>query len=163
MEWLRTETSSPQIFLLNSGAFLKIADFGLALAVSPRAALADDTPRKPSQLQWLKSADGTLMPGTPGYVAPELFVGGKASHQSDMFSFGVTLWKLAARSLDSPYDVKFQGDPSKYQYATLERVLAHRVKRIKSPLFEVIHRCVAPDPAQRFLVSQPCARRSRAP
>jgi serine/threonine protein kinase len=49
-----------------------------------------------SQLQWLKSADGRLTCGTPGYIAPELFADGKASPQSDMFSFGVTLWQLAA-------------------------------------------------------------------
>jgi hypothetical protein len=103
-----------------------------------------------SQLQWLKSADGRLTCGTPGCIAPELFMGGKASPQSDMFSFGVTLWQLAARSLASPYEVTFGGDPIKYQRAILKKAHDHAVRRVDSPYFEVIRRCLAPVPARRY-------------
>src|SRR5207247_2932736 len=78
------------------------------------------------------------------------FVGGKASPQSDMFSFGVTLWQLAARSLASPYEVEVRGDATEYQRAILERAVAHQVRRIDSPFFEVTHRCLVPDPARRY-------------
>ncbi|WP_038378512.1 serine/threonine-protein kinase [Bradyrhizobium elkanii] len=140
----------PANLLWGSGPWLKIADFGLALAVSRHPALIDGSPKKPSQLQWMKSADGRATCGTPGYVSPELFFGGKASPQSDMFSFGVTLWQLAARSLDSPYEVGVRGDVAEYQRAILERALAHQVSRIDSPFFDVIRRCLAPDPARRY-------------
>lgn len=141
----------PGNLLVGSSPFLKIADFGLALAASHHPAVVDDTPKRVSQLQWLKSADGRLTCGTPGYIAPELFAGDKASPQSDMFSFGVTLWQLAARSLAPPYEVTFGGDPMEYQRAILKKADAHAVRRIDSPYFEVIRRCLAPDPAQRYL------------
>ena len=35
----------------------------------------------------------------------------------DVFSFGVTLWQLAARSLSSPYGVTVRGSASEYQRA----------------------------------------------
>jgi tetratricopeptide (TPR) repeat protein len=37
-----------------------------------------------------------------------------------------------------------------YQRAILERAIVHEVSRIESPFFEVIRRCLAPDPAQRY-------------
>jgi tetratricopeptide (TPR) repeat protein len=67
-----------------------------------------------------------------------------------MFSFGITLWQLAARSLASPYEVSFRDDPMEYQRAILKKALAHAVRRIDSPYFEVIRRCLAPDPARRY-------------
>lgn len=140
----------PANLLWGSGPWLKIADFGLALAVSQHPVLIDESPKRPSQLQWMKSADGRRTCGTPGYIAPELFLGGKASPQSDMFSFGVTLWQLTARSLASPYEISFSGDSGKYQYAILEKALAHAVSRIDSPYFDVIHRCLAPEPTRRY-------------
>ena len=136
--------------LLIDSPFLKIADFGLALAVSQHSGIVDDLPKRPSQLQRLQSANGQLTCGTPGYIAPELFTGGKASPQSDMFSFGMTLWQLAARSLAPSYEVSFSGDPIEYQRAILKKALAHAVRRIDSPYFEVIRRCLAPDPARRY-------------
>ncbi len=140
----------PDNLLIESGVFLKIADFGLALAVDRHPAILGNAPKDQMQLQLLKSADGRLTCGTPGYIAPELFVGGNASAQSDMFSFGVTLWQLAARSMTSPYKVEYQGDPVKYQQAILLKIITHEVQRINSPYFDVIHRCLAPDPAHRF-------------
>lgn len=140
----------PANLLWGSGPWLKIADFGLARVVSRHPALIDAAPNTPWQLQWMKSADGRGTCGTPGYVAPELFVGAKASPQSDMFSFGVTLWQLAARSLASPYEVGVCHDASEYQQATFERAVDHQVRRIDSPFFGIIHRCLAPDPSQRY-------------
>jgi tetratricopeptide (TPR) repeat protein len=140
----------PGNLLIDSGAFLKIADFGVALALSHHSDIVDGAPRKPSQLQRLQAANGRLICGTPGYIAPELFMGGAASPQSDMFSFGVTLWQMAARSLTSPYAVRFAGDAVAYQRAILPKAVAHAVTRIDSPYFEVIRRCLAPDPAHRY-------------
>lgn len=140
----------PGNLLIDSGVFLKIADFGLALALSWRPGVVDDLPKRPSQLQKLQSANGRLTCGTPGFIAPELFVGGKASAQSDMFSFGVTMWQLVARSLDSPFAVRFSGNPLEYQLAVLDKALSQAVNRVDTPFFEVIRRCLAPNPAHRY-------------
>ena len=140
----------PGNLLIESGVFLKIADFGLALAAEKHPGIVGDKPKDLMQLQLLKSADGRLTCGTPGYIAPELFVGGNASPQSDMFSFGVTLWQLAARSMASPFKADYCGDIVKYQQTVILKILAHEVKPINSPYFNVIHRCLDPDPANRY-------------
>lgn len=140
----------PSNLLVSSGVFLKIADFGLALAASRYPSILGDTSGRFQQLQLLQSVDGRCTCGTPGYIAPELMTGGTASPQSDMFSFGITLWQLAARTMEMPYDVTFSGDVIVYQNAILSKALEHGVKRIDSPFFELIHRCLCPDPTQRF-------------
>lgn len=140
----------PDNLLVGSGAFLKIADFGLALAASRHPAILRETSGRFKQQQLLQSVDGRIVCGTPGYIAPELMTGGTASPLSDMFSFGVTLWQLAARTMEMPYDVTYNGDVRAYQNAVLSKALTHEVRRIDSPFFEIIHRCLSPDPENRY-------------
>lgn len=140
----------PGNLLVGSGAFIKIADFGLALAASRYPEIVRETPKEPLLLQELQSEEGHRICGTPGYIAPELFGGANASAQSDMFSLGVTLWQLAARSMVSPYDISFRGEVAEYQRAILAKALTHKVRAINSPFRDVIHRCLAPDPARRY-------------
>ncbi len=61
----------PGNLLIASGSFLNIADFGLALAASEHPAVVDDSPKRPSQLQWLKSADGRLTCGILDKADPD--------------------------------------------------------------------------------------------
>ncbi|MES2939741.1 MAG: tetratricopeptide repeat protein [Pseudomonadota bacterium] len=140
----------PNNLLVNSGVFLKVADYGLALATSHYPGILQETPRALRQLQLLQSADGRSTVGTPGYIAPELCMGGKASAQSDMFSFGVVLWQLATRSLESPWGVRFEGNPMAYHAQTIQRALAASVLPVDSPFAEVIQRCLAPSPVTRY-------------
>lgn len=74
----------------------------------------------------------------------------KAGSHSDMFSFGVTLWQLAARSLELPFEVKFSGNVQAYQEQAWREAIARRIRRIDSPYFDIICRCLAPDPAGRY-------------
>lgn len=140
----------PSNLLVGASSFLKISDFGLVLAAAGHAS----SHRRPSAdvlvLQQLQSADGRATCGTPGYIAPELAVGEKAGPHSDMFSFGVTLWQLAARSLRLPFEVNPSGDGQAYQEQVWREALARRVRRIDSPYFDIICRCLAPDPAHRY-------------
>jgi tetratricopeptide (TPR) repeat protein len=140
----------PSNLLVGASPFLKISDFGLVLA----AAGHSSSPGRPSAdvlvLQQLKSADGRATCGTPGYIAPELAAGEKAGSYSDMFSFGVTLWQLAARSLELPFEVKFSGNVQAYQEQAWREAITRRIRHIDSPYFDIIFRCLAPDPARRY-------------
>jgi len=140
----------PANLFVDSGVFLKIGDFGLALAASHYPTILRDTSGQFRQLQLLQLDDGRITCGTPGYIAPELMTGSSASQQSDMFSFGVTLWQLATRTMELPYDVRFGDDVRIFQNAVLSKAIAYEVKRIDSPFFEVIYRCLCPDPTHRY-------------
>ncbi|XP_031261895.1 L-type lectin-domain containing receptor kinase IX.1-like [Pistacia vera] len=63
---------------LNSNFKAKIGDFGLARLV-----------------EHSKGSQTTVLAGTMGYMAPECIITGKASKESDVFSFGVVALELA--------------------------------------------------------------------
>jgi tetratricopeptide (TPR) repeat protein len=140
----------PANLLVGSSIFLKIADFGLALAVSHVPELLAAHADEPTLFQRLRSIDGRSTCGTPGYIAPELLLGGKASPQSDMFSVGVTLWQLAARSMDLPFPVLFRGDVDALQEDILQEVHRGELRELDSPFFPVIRRCLAGRPGDRY-------------
>ncbi|KAM7474006.1 hypothetical protein LguiB_021249 [Lonicera macranthoides] len=67
----------PQNILLDGDFNVKISDFGLAKLID----------RDKSQVL-------TVLKGTPGYVAPELFSGTNISVKADIFSFGIVILEI---------------------------------------------------------------------
>jgi len=101
-----------------------ITDFGLALGTT--APVEDG------------ALSGSTEPGgTPDYMAPELWKGGKATTASDVYALGVILYELATgqRPFTSP-----SGKPG----ATRKLPPAH------SKWDSILARCLDPDPAKRF-------------
>jgi len=77
----------PANIMVMSNGRIKLTDFGIAR---------------------LESADRTrtnVIMGTPGYIAPELYLGGHVDHRMDIFAAGVVFYQLLARK--SP----FRGGP----------------------------------------------------
>lgn len=77
----------PANIIVMSNGRIKLTDFGIAR---------------------LESADRTrtnVIMGTPGYIAPELYLGGQVDHRLDIFAAGVLFYQLLARK--SP----FRGGP----------------------------------------------------
>lgn len=117
--------------VLLGGDDWKLGDFGLTLAVS---ATGD-------------YHHGTVVMGTPRYLAPELYEGGAASAASDVYAMGVTLHQaLTGRTVHGGTDV-----PLLVQVATtpprIERDLPLHWRRL-------IERCLERDPANRPGASQ---------
>ena len=85
------------------------------------------------------------IPGTPSYLAPEMFGGERGSEATDQYALGVTLWRLFARC---------------YPYGEIEAFSRPRFRRLEPPsktraelpgwLDAALMRCVAIDPAERF-------------
>jgi serine/threonine protein kinase/tetratricopeptide (TPR) repeat protein len=85
----------PQNVVLTDGGLVKILDFGLARRLPPEDANFD--PAKPALAKDDSVASThTARGGTIRYMAPEQFVTGHSSVQSDVWALGVILFELAS-------------------------------------------------------------------
>src|ERR1700733_15081413 len=85
----------PQNVMLTDGGLVKILDFGLARRLSPGDANFD--PSKPAMARDASvAATYTARGGTIRYMAPEQFVTGHSSVQSDVWALGAILYELAS-------------------------------------------------------------------
>ena len=120
----------PANIMVMSNGRIKLTDFGIAR---------------------LESADRTrtnVIMGTPGYIAPELYLGGHVDHRMDIFAAGVVFYQLLARK--SP----FRGGPE----AIMHDVCYHDPEPPSKadpahrwPQYDVIvARAIAKAPAERF-------------
>ncbi|WP_407560096.1 serine/threonine-protein kinase [Streptomyces sp. 184] len=82
------------------------------------------------------------MPGTPGYTAPEVLLGGEAGPAADVFALGATM--AAGATGRSPYG---GGEWPAVSYRVVHGEID--VDGVESGLAELIRQCVARDPARR--------------
>ncbi len=88
---------------------------------------------------------GNEIPGTPSYLAPEMFEGNSGDAATDQFALGVTLWRLFAGRF--PY-----GETEAFvrpRFGILEAPSRTR-EEIPAWLDAALMRSVAVDPAERF-------------
>ena len=120
----------PANIIVMSNGRIKLTDFGIAR---------------------LESADRTrtnVIMGTPGYIAPELYLGGQVDHRLDIFAAGVLFYQLLARK--SP----FRGGPE----AIMHDVCYHDPEPASKadaqhrwPQYDaIVARAIAKAPADRF-------------
>lgn len=106
--------------------WLKLLDFGIA-----RFAEADGRDAGLTRTG--------VVPGTPAYVAPELWVGGRADVRSDVYALGATLFFLLTGHTPTPSD------------GSAESLVAPaRGEEVGPELERIITRCLARDALARF-------------
>jgi serine/threonine-protein kinase len=118
----------PANLLVTQGGQVKLTDFGIA------------------RIEHLALTQVASMIGTPGYMAPEQYVGEGLSHRVDLFAAGVLLWRLLTGT------VPFAGPPQTVMYKILnEHPPAPSTLAGSDPFFDaVVARALAKDPAQRY-------------
>jgi serine/threonine-protein kinase len=147
----------PANVMLTDGGLIKILDFGLARQLKreklqPQEDLSYDfDPALAGQpLTIPPGATYTARGGTIAYMAPEQFVTGQSSVQSDIFALGLILYEMVsgrhpfhrpdAQELQSIRAIQFAEPPS----------LKEIVPDVPTELESVILRCLAKQPSERY-------------
>jgi serine/threonine-protein kinase len=139
----------PANVMLTDGGLIKILDFGLARKLSLDE--ADFDPASPGRrIPPPPEATYTARGGTIAYMAPEQFVTGRSSVQSDVFALGLILYELASgrhpfHRADGP---EFQTIRA-LQFADPPN-LREIVPELPVELESVILRCLEKQPSARF-------------
>ncbi len=139
----------PQNVMLTDGGLVKILDFGLARRLRPEDASFD--PSKPALAKDASvAATYTARGGTIRYMAPEQFVTGQSSVQSDVWALGVILFELASGR--HPFS-----RPDAEDFQTIRAIqfsdpvdLTEIVPDISTELKSVIATCLEKTPAKRY-------------
>jgi serine/threonine protein kinase/tetratricopeptide (TPR) repeat protein len=144
----------PANVMLTDGGLIKILDFGLARRINLDQADFDPSgpasKRAPSGPQSVPGPTYTARGGTIAYMAPEQFVTGQSSVQSDIFALGLILYELAtgrhpfhrpdAPEFQSIRAIQFADPPSIREIAP----------NLPVELESVIFRCLEKQPSARF-------------
>jgi eukaryotic-like serine/threonine-protein kinase len=142
----------PQNLMVSRDGRVKILDFGLAKLVSPIAAgPTEPTEVPPASL----TTPGTIL-GTVGYMAPEQARGQPADYRADQFSLGAILYEMVAgrRAFEKQSAVE-----------TLSAILSEEPDslppldpRAQFSFCEILQRCLAKDPEERYGSTRDLAR-----
>src|SRR5580658_8749248 len=139
----------PQNVMLTDGGLVKILDFGLARRLPPEDANFD--PSKPGMAKDASvAATYTARGGTIRYMAPEQFVTGQSSVQSDIWALGVILYEMTAgrHPFARPDAEDFQAIRG-IQFSDPED-LSRIVPDISPELKSVISSCLEKNPGARY-------------
>ncbi len=140
----------PANVMLTDGGLIKILDFGLARRLSPDKLEFDPSGPADARAQPAPGATYTARGGTIAYMAPEQFVTGQSSVQSDIFALGLILYELATgrHPFHRPDAQEFQSIRAiQFAEPTSIREIA---PELPVELESVIFRCLEKQPSARF-------------
>jgi serine/threonine-protein kinase len=140
----------PANVMLTDGGLIKILDFGLARQLKRDKLDFDPSESRQDVTPAVAGATYTARGGTIAYMAPEQFVTGQSSVQSDIFALGLILYEMVsgrhpfhrpdAQELQSIRAIQYAAPPS----------LREIVPDIPVELESVILRCLEKQPSERY-------------
>jgi len=129
----------PSNIMLAPGGIVKILDFGIARF----------RPVGPGPATTAGRDDGFM--GTPGYIAPEQWVGKPVDERADLYALGVVLFEMLTGKRPFP-----EREPFTLAFASIDRI-ARRVSALRPDVSPALDRLVA-----RLLAADPSLRPPRA-
>src|SRR5271156_2618102 len=140
----------PANVMLTDGGLIKILDFGLARRLRPDQTEFDPSGPTNKRTPAAPGATYTARGGTIAYMAPEQFVTGQSSVQSDIFALGLILYELATgrHPFHRPDAPEFQSIRA-IQYADPPSI-REIAPDLPIELESVILRCLEKQPSARF-------------
>ena len=140
----------PANVMLTDGGLIKILDFGLARRLTRDQAEFDPASPDRKRTPPAPGATYTARGGTIAYMAPEQFVTGQSSVQSDIFALGLILYELATgrHPFHRPDAPEFQSIRA-IQYANPPSI-REIAPNLPVELESVILRCLEKQPSARF-------------
>jgi len=137
----------PDNIMIDNGGTAKVTDFGLARAF-------DGWPVGQVVGGGRAGFAGvTGFAGTPGYIAPEIVVGHRASVRSDVYSFGLVLAQMITGQRRPPLTAESSNramTPEQFEQANLDIRRRSAPPTTRSPLHSVVSRCLQFNPANRY-------------
>jgi serine/threonine-protein kinase len=140
----------PANVMLTDGGLIKILDFGLARQLKRDKVDFDPSVTEQPVTPAVAGATYTARGGTIAYMAPEQFVTGQSSVQSDIFAVGLILYEMVAgrhpfhrpdaQELQSIRAIQFAAPPP----------LREIVPDLAVELESVILRCLEKQPSERY-------------
>ncbi len=147
----------PENILIGAEGVLRISDFGLALVsqksnpgVNPGRAPVNPSAEGHLGLSLVQVGNQNIC-GTPGYIPPEVYRGLGADVRSDVYSFGLVLWQMAARSSRPPFAPKgFEGSLADYMRIVYEAQVNGPLPPVAGVLQPIIAKCLNREPGYRY-------------
>ena len=147
----------PANILIDKDGMAKITDFGLAAAAEAAwrqgNGHADTLVEHDVHLGFgvsLIKTHGNKLCGTPGYMPPEVLRGESWNRQSDVYSFGLVLWQMAAGATAPPFLPPWHDDLDAFLHENYQRQTKSRSPRMAGPLQRIIDICLSPARSERY-------------
>lgn len=115
----------PANIMIDERNQVKVTDFGIAKVLNTQG-----------------TNNGTMIMGTPLYMAPEQIQGGKIDQRADIYALGIMLYELVTGS--PPF---YEGS---IEYQHLHTPVPEIVAGISKSLKHIIQKCVQKDPGDRY-------------
>ena len=148
----------PGNVMITGDGLLKVLDFGLAKPVGATPASASSTGWDSSEPPALTMPGAVL--GTVGYMSPEQTLGGGVDARTDVFSFGVVLYEMLSGY--RPFPGASRQEVAVNLLRSAPQPLSLLCPDMPLPIEEIVNRCLASKPEQRYADCAAVARDLRA-